>query len=47
MVPDVVNTYAKRSEGMVRPSEVSIITLFGSMLGKLPLAAQKLSLIHI
>lgn len=41
MTDEVVNTYAKRSEGMIRPSDQAIITVFGSMLGRLPLGVQK------
>ena len=41
MKDDDRNAYIKRTETMVRPDEVAIISMFGSLLGKAPVAAQQ------
>jgi hypothetical protein len=38
---DPVRPYVKRTEGLIRPPEVSMISLFGGMLGVLPVSMQK------
>ncbi len=40
MKADPTNEYARRAERMVHPDEVAIISLFGSLLGKLPAGVQ-------
>ena len=37
---DPIRPYSKRTEGLIRPAEVALISLFGSLLGRLPLRMQ-------
>lgn len=41
MSNDPVRSYVKRTEGLIQPPDVALITLFGGMLGRLPVSLQK------